>query len=256
MGRPELPVDHTVPARGELAEALRAMRAGARLTYDELTVRSGVPATTLKRATSGRSVPTWETVTAIAEACDGDEDGLIGPLWRRARIAERGRLKNLRTPGSPELINTPEGLSEALEYLYERDGALSLRRLQARAGGAHLLPVSTAARIVNRQALPASRQQCKAFLTACGIPARQHRRWIQAFDRITRPRRRLTDAEAAMYINLGALPSTRFTAPGYRHEDPARRRDRPFSRAVRDPWAGQEQKTLFELSAEGDLRVA
>ncbi|MGW6691641.1 helix-turn-helix domain-containing protein [Streptomyces sp. NPDC054961] len=191
MGRPELPVDHTVPARGELAEALRAMRAGARLTYDELTVRSGVPATTLKRATSGRSVPTWETVTAIAEACDGDEDGLIGPLWRRARIAERGRLK-----------------------------------------------------------------QCKAFLTACGIPARQHRRWIQAFDRITRPRRRLTDAEAAMYINLGALPSTRFTEPGYRHEGPARRRDRPFSRAVRDPWAGQEQKTLSELSDEGDLRVA
>ncbi|MFD7029204.1 hypothetical protein ACFWAR_14340 [Streptomyces sp. NPDC059917] len=33
-----------------------------------------------------------------------------------------------------------------------------MRRLQELAGGPHLLPVSSAARIVNRQALPVSRQ--------------------------------------------------------------------------------------------------
>lgn len=63
-------------------------------------------------------------------------------------------------------MTTAGDFSEALEYFYERAGALPLRRLQALAGGSHVLPVSTAARIVRRQALPAGRQQCIAFLTA------------------------------------------------------------------------------------------
>ncbi|MDX3537488.1 hypothetical protein PV721_24570 [Streptomyces sp. MB09-01] len=64
-------------------------------------------------------------------------------------------------------------------------GALPLRRLQALAGGAHLLPVSTAARIVSRQALPASRQQCAAFLSACGLGPQLVQRWADAYERIT-----------------------------------------------------------------------
>ncbi|MFE1877344.1 helix-turn-helix domain-containing protein [Streptomyces sp. NPDC059496] len=69
MGRPELPVDHTVLARGELAEALRALRAEAGLTYGELAVRTGLSPATLKRAASGRTVPPWETVKEFASAC-------------------------------------------------------------------------------------------------------------------------------------------------------------------------------------------
>ncbi|WP_051764020.1 helix-turn-helix domain-containing protein [Streptomyces virginiae] len=202
MGRPELPVDHTVPARGELAVALRELRAAARLTYDDLAVSTGVSAATLKRASSGRSVPSWQTVQAIVDAC-GDPDGAVGHLWQRARISERDRLKGLRRPGSPELVTTAGDFSEALEYFYERAGALPLRRLQALAGGSHVLPVSTAARIVRRQALPASRQQCIAYLTACGIGLRLLRRWADAYDRITAPRttvRGLSDADAALAI--------------------------------------------------------
>ncbi len=56
MGHPETPVDQTVPARGELAEALRALRTRAGLSYDELAVRTGLSPATLKRAASGR---TW-----------------------------------------------------------------------------------------------------------------------------------------------------------------------------------------------------
>ncbi|MFJ2753680.1 helix-turn-helix domain-containing protein [Streptomyces sp. NPDC087297] len=184
MGRPELPVDHAVPARGELATALRGLRTASGLTYDEMAAQTGISPATLKRAASGRIVAAWETVTALVAVC-GDPDGAVGHLWQKARIAERGRLAQLRRPGSPELITTRGALSEALEYFYERAGGLPLRRLQALAGGPHLLAVSSAARIVNREALPASRQQCAAFLTACGIGPRLVERWAEAFDRIT-----------------------------------------------------------------------
>ncbi|MFJ3728858.1 helix-turn-helix domain-containing protein [Streptomyces sp. NPDC090045] len=206
MGRPELPVDHTDPARGRLAAELRRLRAAARLTYDELAAATGVSAATLKRAASGRSVPSWETVQAIVNVCGGP-NGAVERLWQRARISKRDRLKKLRQPGAPALVMTAGQLGEALAYFYEEAGALPLRRLQALAGGSHQLPVSTAARIVRQQALPASRQQCIAFLTACGIGPRLAQRWADAYDQITDPRlRRLSDAEAALAIMTRQLP--------------------------------------------------
>ncbi|MFE6912227.1 helix-turn-helix domain-containing protein [Streptomyces erythrochromogenes] len=132
MGRPELPVDHTVPARGELAVALRELRAAARLTYDNLAASTGVSAATLKRASSGRSVPSWQTVQAIVDAC-GDPDGAVGHLWQRVRISERDRLKGCAGPVR-SLVTTAGDFSEALEYFYERAGALPLRQLQALPG--------------------------------------------------------------------------------------------------------------------------
>ncbi|MFG2236452.1 hypothetical protein ACGFNX_41835 [Streptomyces sp. NPDC048723] len=96
-----------------------------------------------------------------------------------------------------------------MEYVYEEAGAPSLRQLQERAGGSHLLPVSSAARIVNREALPASRQQCFAFRSACGLPDRSAERWARAFDRITSHRDRdsemLSDLHAALGITMKDL---------------------------------------------------
>lgn len=198
MGRPELPVDFTVPARGELATELRTLRTGARLTYDELAVKSGLSPATLKRAASGRILPSQETVTAIAVACGGDP-AAFRARWLACRIAdrraERDRLgrERLRRPGAPELLTTRGSLSEAMEHFYEMAGAPSLRKLHERAGESYLLPVSSAARIISREALPASRQQCEAFLIACGVGPGLVERWGQAFDRITRSR----DADAA-----------------------------------------------------------
>ncbi|MGW1521588.1 helix-turn-helix domain-containing protein [Streptomyces sp. NPDC002287] len=204
MGRRELPVDTTVPPLGTLATALRELRAEAGLTYDELAVKTGLSPTALKRAMSGRTLPSRESVTAISEACGGS--GGAVELWRQARIAARGRLPRLRPPGAPELITTRGALSEALEFFYEKAGAPSLRRLQALAGGAHLLPVSSAARIINRQALPASRQQCVAFLTACEVGPRLLRRWADTFTRITSQRARLQrELEAELAFALSDL---------------------------------------------------
>uniref|UniRef100_UPI002F91A523 helix-turn-helix domain-containing protein n=1 Tax=Streptomyces virginiae TaxID=1961 RepID=UPI002F91A523 len=185
MGRPELPVDETVRERALLAKALRRIRRKARLSYDELAARTGLSAATLKRAASGKSVPSEDTVKAIATAC-GQDPEILHWYWLDARIADRGRFAQLRKPALPQFINGRRELSAALEYFYEEVGAPPLRRLTELAGGTHLLPVSSAARIVSRQALPASRQQMIAFLTACGHPGHLMGLWGDAFEEITR----------------------------------------------------------------------
>ncbi|MFE9637178.1 helix-turn-helix domain-containing protein, partial [Streptomyces sp. NPDC006463] len=177
-------VDHTVPERGELAAALRWCRAEAGLSYDALAEKTGLSAATLKRAASGKTVPAEDTVRTIASACGGHPEALRW-LWLRARIADRGRLAKLRKPGLPQFIDGRRELSAALEYFYEAAGAPSLRRLAELAGGKHMLPVSSASRIVNREALPVSRQQMIAFLTACGMAGRELDLWADAFEEIT-----------------------------------------------------------------------
>ncbi|MFE9465425.1 helix-turn-helix domain-containing protein [Streptomyces virginiae] len=184
MGRHEIPVDHTLPERGELAEALRRMRKLAGLSYDELADRTGLSAATLKRAMSGKTVPAEETVKTVATVCGVDQVDALHRLWLNARIADRGRLAQLRKPALPQFIDGRRELSAALEYFYEAAGAPSLRRLAALAGDPYLLPVSSAARIVNRQALPASRQQMVAFLTACGLTGKALDMWGDTFEEI------------------------------------------------------------------------
>ncbi|MFD3330610.1 hypothetical protein [Streptomyces sp. NPDC058701] len=131
-------------------------------------------------------------------------------MGRGGRTCGRHRtaaLQGRRRPATPELVTTPGALSQALVYFYERAGAPTLRRLSFLAGGRHLLPVSTAGRVVAGQVLPASRQQCLAFLDACGMGLRLRGRWADAYDRITAPaparsweffQRGTTAAEAAL----------------------------------------------------------
>ncbi|MEU8436893.1 helix-turn-helix domain-containing protein [Streptomyces sp. NPDC029216] len=274
MGRRELPVDCTVPAFGALATALRELRAEAGLTYDELAVKTGLSPTALKRALAGRTLPSRESVTAISEACGGS-DGVV-ELWRQARIAGRGRLPKLRPPAAPELITARGDLSEALQFFYEKAGAPSLRRLQALAGGAHLLPVSSAARIINRQALPASRQQCVAFLTACEVGPRLLRRWADAFTRITSRRARMSaDLEDALAITWSDLEDggsgwravnsfSRWADPAVRAARAVRgsrrlvgelfdQRRSGFAQTQVSLWPGPEQEMLFRLSDDSGL---
>ncbi|WCD91340.1 hypothetical protein KPP03845_200301 (plasmid) [Streptomyces xanthophaeus] len=227
MGRPELPVDFTVPARGELAAALRELRTTAGLTYAALAERTGTSQATLKRAASGRIVPSFERVSSIATAC-GIPPLFLHTQWLAARLADRGRLARLRRPGAPELVTTRGALSEAMEYFYEKAGAPPLRQLQERAGGAHLLAVSSAARIVNREALPASRQQCVAFLTACDLTDRAADRWATAYERVVTASviagAPSPDLEAAISVLLN-------------HEGVGGHRIRPATRRVRKLFA-------------------
>lgn len=186
MGRNENPVDTSAPHRGRLAQTLRRHRRTAGLTYAELAQRTGVSAATLKRAASGVRVPKLVTAETIATACGGGPEAVreAAELWRLARIEERGRLKSLHAP-RPNLISDAGDLSKALELAWEQAGAPTLREIRARSGNKHALPVSSVARIVNRQALPADPQQLQAFLRGCGIPDDKHTPWLNAWNKIT-----------------------------------------------------------------------
>jgi hypothetical protein len=141
---------------------------------------------TLKRAASGTVVPKHTTVEAYVEGCGGTPAAVrdADELWRHARIEERGRLAQLHAP-RPELISDAADLSRALEVVWEQAGAPSLRDIRDRSGNPLALPVSSAARIVNRDAVPADEQQLQAFLTGCGIPPEKHAAWTAAFAKIS-----------------------------------------------------------------------
>jgi hypothetical protein len=132
-------------------------------------------------------VPRRTTVEAYVEGCGGGQEAVraADELWRQARVEERGRLVHLRAP-RPELIGDEGDLSRALEVVWEQAGAPSLREIKDRSGNSLALPVSSAARIVNRDAIPADEQQLRAFLAGCGIPSERHTPWLSAFEKVTR----------------------------------------------------------------------
>ncbi|MEU8452825.1 helix-turn-helix transcriptional regulator [Streptomyces globisporus] len=186
MGRRENPVNHSRPARGRLAAYLRLRRQSAAMTYRELARATGLSSATLKRAASGTVVPRHTTVEVYVEGCGGGvaQVQYAGELWRHARIEERGRLSGLHAP-RPELISDAADLSRALEVVWEQAGAPSLRDIRDRSGNPLALPVSSAARIVNRDAIPADEQQLEAFLAGCGVPPDKHAAWTAAFAKAT-----------------------------------------------------------------------
>jgi hypothetical protein len=195
MGRPEKPVDRTVPLRAALADFLRARKANAGITYTKMSeqVKNLPSAATFKRSASGASVPAWETVkffvlvtTTKEEAFNGDIKVALHrakELWVRARRATRARRYVHRAP-DPDLISDKADLSRALRDLHAWSGAPSPRKMEAAAGRHGELPYTTAYRIINGQSLPASRSQALAYLLACDMDSAEVRRWITAFIRI------------------------------------------------------------------------
>ncbi|MGW1871635.1 helix-turn-helix domain-containing protein [Streptomyces mauvecolor] len=183
MGRHEEPVDYSMPSRGALAAFLRNRRRAAGLTYAQLASLTGLSASTLKRAGSGRVTPAESTVEAVVEACGGDTiDLLMGrQFWQLARVEQRGHRNRLSAP-HPTLIISQIELSIGLVNLYEQAGAPSLRKIQRR-GGPQWLALSSASRIIHRQALPTSRGQMAAFLRACRVPERSQGDWLDAWSR-------------------------------------------------------------------------
>lgn len=196
MARPESPLD-CPPRRRALAEGLRSARAAAGVTYAEMAAHQlGLPEATLKRIASGNGgVPKWHKVQTYVTICFAlsahrsvafmeNLPDLHG-LWVLARQEERGTLGI--KPLAPEFVRDRGDLSYALYALYERVGAPSLRDLQAAAGGSMHLPLTSAARIVTRQTLPADTEQHKAFLAGCGITEGkrlQYRQWLDAWYKV------------------------------------------------------------------------
>lgn len=207
MGRPENPLTGP-PHRQALARYLREFRASSQVTYEEMAaLYPNASAATLKRTASGENVPRWPRTLDFCVACFAatsvdprpvpDTEKLRG-LWLKARMEERGALR-LKKP-RPEYIADQADLSQALSALYEHAGAPPLREVQARAGGAVHLPLSTLARIVGREALPADERQFLAFLTGCGLQGQARQgKWRMAWAKVSPPKLTSTDVLHALY---------------------------------------------------------
>ncbi|WP_042407561.1 helix-turn-helix domain-containing protein [Streptacidiphilus carbonis] len=183
MCRNEAPVDLRIQAVGKLATYLRELREGAACTNAELAELLDVDVVTVRRAASGSMVPKRSFVQAWTELCGGKTDEAVA-LWRQARYQYR-RITSGRPSTAlpnPDLVSTPEMLSEALVELYERAGAPTYREMEQRGGQFGILPRNTARRIVLRQTLPVSEGQFRAFLDACEV--RRTKAWIDARNRI------------------------------------------------------------------------
>jgi transcriptional regulator with XRE-family HTH domain len=202
VGRPEKPVNRTVPARAKLADFLRGRKAAAGLTYEEMAKRlheQGAPSkATLERAASGSTVPSWATVEAfiIVTATDEELVGSLGAallrgqeLWIKARRATRAPYYVHKAP-DPGLISDPADFSRTLRHQHVWAGYPTPGEM-ARMSGSWALPRTTTRRIIAGNILPVDPQQTIAFLNACyvlepadlepwlaaAVRAFTHRRW-------------------------------------------------------------------------------
>ncbi|MFG2776131.1 helix-turn-helix domain-containing protein [Streptomyces sp. NPDC048350] len=192
MGRSENPVDRTVATRAKLAELLRKERARAALTYAEMAARAGVSAATLKRAASGTATPSQDTVQRFLTVCNSNQH--VRTTAERLRLTARRDERGGRAQLMPSTVSAPHDLADALEALHRNAGAPSYREMQRRAS-AHLLPLASISRILNRKMLPVDEQQMAAFLTGCGMPSNTHAVWLDAWARATgRARPSIMDA--------------------------------------------------------------
>ncbi|QJT05931.1 hypothetical protein G9272_41050 [Streptomyces asoensis] len=178
-----------------MAFKMRAIRDLAEVTYDDMVKFGQASAATYKRTASGTNVPRLFRVMEFADACHlaappevldrlrvESRPRDLHTLWANARMEERGTLR-LGAPRARLIANWAE-CSLALKTLYERAGAPPLREVQELAGGPMHLPLSTLARIVNRQALPNDNQQLRAFLLGCRLRKEQLPEWDEAWSRL------------------------------------------------------------------------
>lgn len=196
MGRGENRITTDNPSLADLVRWLREQREEAKLTYRRLAELTGLHATTLQRAASGRTVPKFPVVLAYAQACDARPDQARS-LWKAARRWERraARPKGAGPVPSPQMVRDVADLGVVLADLYDSAGAPALRTMEKQAGELGLLARSSAHRIVTRQGIPSSQAQMTAFLVACDVPSQDQERWIAAFNRVQRHRPRERDQQ-------------------------------------------------------------
>ncbi|GGV01761.1 hypothetical protein GCM10010211_81310 [Streptomyces albospinus] len=190
MGRPENPVDRTVPARAELADFLRARKTAVGLTHEQMADHVlGAPSkATFERAASGTSVPSWTTVEAFVTVTITKEEEFIGSidsaltcaleLWIRARRATRAPYYVHKAP-DPDLIQSVADFSRALRDQHVWAGYPSPGEME-RMSDPGELPSTTTRRIIQGRTLPASPHQAIAFLKACHVNLYDLEPWISA----------------------------------------------------------------------------
>ncbi|MGW5095498.1 hypothetical protein ACWEQ1_35315 [Streptomyces nodosus] len=179
MGRPEKPVNRTVPARAKLAEFLRERKARAGRTYEQMSeTAGGMPSkATFERATSGSAVPSWETVSEFINMTITEEEvstSALGSaytcgldLWIRARRATRAPYYVHKAP-DPNLISTEADLLRDLRRQHVWAGYPTPGEME-RMSGIGELPSSTTRRVIKGEILPVDPRQTIAFLKACYV---------------------------------------------------------------------------------------
>ncbi|WP_159012292.1 hypothetical protein [Streptomyces sp. NRRL F-5123] len=193
-GRPELPVDRTVPACAALADFLRARRKAAGMTYRRMAeLAGGKPsAATFERAASGSTVPAYFTVQeSVYLTVTGEEMfvGLSAPLgrgrelWLRARRATRAPYY-VHTVPDPRLVSSAADFSRALRDQHIWGGVPTAGEME-RAAGPGGLPRTTAHRIIKGTMLPVDPHQATAFLRACDADPLTLPAWMDAGHRVT-----------------------------------------------------------------------
>ncbi|MFD9574655.1 helix-turn-helix domain-containing protein [Streptomyces sp. NPDC059982] len=235
MGRPEQPVPHPHGALGRLALGLRHTRHSAHLTYHQLAGKAaGFSRPTLQRAASGRTLPTPDTVTAYARACNADPAPLLA-LWKTA--ARERAAGTLRKP-APAIrqIQDEADMGAALRNLHLDAGAPSCREIERRTrnhADTIRVPRNTVHQILSRRRFPRSKDQLRAVLTALGVPATGHETWLRAWSRVNRRlqadrratrtrkdklQRRITSPQKPPAFGpdpSGTAPAARTQAPGH-----------------------------------------
>ncbi|WP_079034580.1 helix-turn-helix domain-containing protein [Streptomyces hirsutus] len=184
MGRPDKPVDRTVPARAKLADFLRARKEAVGMTYEQMAKSTnGVPTlstATLKRAASGTCVPSWVTVSDFIEATATEEELLIDStlaarargheLWVAARRATRAPYYVHKAP-DPALASSESDFLRFLRHQHVWAGYPTPGEMQQSVEHPWDLPTSTTRRIIAGDIMPVSPQQATAFLKACHVVA-------------------------------------------------------------------------------------
>lgn len=191
MGRPEKPVDRTVPARAHLAIFLRTRKSIVAMTYEQMASRTnGMPSkATFERSASGASVPSWETTEAFIKVTTNSleefTDGLSyaleygRELWIRARRATRAPYYVHKAP-DPDLISTVADFSRFLRNQHVWAGYPTPGEME-RMSGPGELPRTTTRRIIEGTSLPVDPRQAVAFLRACHVNgASEIARWLAA----------------------------------------------------------------------------
>lgn len=183
MGRPENPVDYTVPHRGMLADFLRAERRRAGKSYRQMAAGAAGMSSeaTLKRAASGKWIPSKKTLAVYLTACESPSSAFVhaSKLRLKARCDERGGRRRVFV----DAINTPAMLLDGLFALHVNNGARPYEEMQELAGGAPLLPLSSISRILNRGMVPVDEQQMAAFVQGCGVRRDAQEKWMEAWRR-------------------------------------------------------------------------
>ncbi|MER5584783.1 helix-turn-helix domain-containing protein [Streptomyces asoensis] len=191
MARRENPIPRCSRSLLALVVWLRAGRAQAGLSYEQLASRTDYSADTLARAASGRSVPQNPAVIlAYARAC-GRNTKEAERMWKHARRDEaraQGVLSGHRSGVHISVVKDFADLHSAIVDLYHDDGSPPLRSLDARLGGVGRLPHSTVGRVLKGSSTP-NRTFVAAFAEACNVRRADMPEWMKAWDRADADRR-------------------------------------------------------------------